>query len=247
MKAIITAAGLGTRSGLNGVLRKELLNIYDRRQGNLLLRPIIDVLINRLKNAGVSEIAVVLDPNDKITRNYLEATYSQIEFFFQKEKKGFGDAVLCARDFIREEGFIVAAGDGLILDFDQVRSTLSESERHKRWMLFVMKVDNPKKYGIAVIDRQVTPFKVTKVIEKPEVPLSNLALCAFYYLPPEIFEHFTYKDGSAELTNAIGETIESGITFYASEIPRKDWVSVGVADNYRHVLNDTYKFVTGKV
>jgi dTDP-glucose pyrophosphorylase len=45
MKAIITAAGFRSRSGLNGVMRKELLSIDDYRDGSIVLRPIIDVLI----------------------------------------------------------------------------------------------------------------------------------------------------------------------------------------------------------
>jgi dTDP-glucose pyrophosphorylase len=67
MKAIITAAGFRTRSGLNGVMRKELLSIYDYGDGSIVLRPIIDVLIYNPGQTGVKDIAVILDRKDAIS------------------------------------------------------------------------------------------------------------------------------------------------------------------------------------
>lgn len=244
MKAIITAAGEGTRSGLNGNIRKELLSIYDYRNGTILLRPIIDVLILRFLEADINEIAAVLDPGDIITKNYLKNTYPSVKLFFQKERKGFGDAVLSARDFIDDGGFVVAAGDGLILDFNIIKQVLFDSEKEKRWTLFVMKVDNPKKYGVALLDLQKSPFDVLDVLEKPQEPPSNFALCALYYFPPEIFQFIRNRQGNAELTDAIGDAIRSGIKFSAVEIPKDLWISVGTADDYRLVINETYKFAT---
>jgi len=67
MKAIITAAGFRSRSGLNGVMRKELLSIDDYRDGSIVLRPIIDVLIYNPGQTGVKDIAVILDRKDAIS------------------------------------------------------------------------------------------------------------------------------------------------------------------------------------
>lgn len=241
MKAIITAAGLGKRSGLNGLIRKELLNVYDLRDGNLLLRPIIDVLISKLIKIGVNEIAVVLDPSDSISQDYIKKVFPSVRQFFQKEKNGFGDAVLSARDFIEDDGFILAAGDSMVLDLENLEHRLKEAGRERKWMLFVMKVDNPKRYGVAVLGDGEDLRSVVGVVEKPENPPSNYALCALYYLPPTIFDFITYENGKAELTDAIAGAIASGKKFSAVEIPRSSWISVGLAEDYRLVLEATYR------
>ncbi len=247
MKAIITAAGLGTRSGLNGVIRKELLSIYESREGAIVLRPIIDVLISRLTTIGVKDIAVVLDPTDRIARLYIESVFPNVHLFFQRERKGFGDAVLSAREFIENEGFLVAAGDGLILDFEGMGSLMRDLEEHRKWTIFVMKVDNPRKYGVAVLDHDRSPYEVSEVVEKPEVPKSNYAICAFYYLPPEILGFIQYEDGKAELTRMIDKAIKVGIKFSAVEIPKEQWISVGRVEDYLSVLNRSYSFAREKL
>lgn len=240
MKAIITAAGLGTRSGLNGVIRKELLNVYDRREGSILLRPLIDVLIHRLTDIGIRDIAVVLDPGDKVAKTYIETVFPTVHFFYQKEKRGFGDAVLTAREFVGKEGFLVAAGDGMILDFSLMQKAIMELEKSGRWTIFVMKVEDPGRYGVAVLDVKEHHFSVNEVIEKPKNPQSDYAMCALYYLPPEIFQFFHYRDGYAELTEAIDNAIKAGIKFSAIEVPNDQWISVGRAETYISVLSKTY-------
>jgi glucose-1-phosphate thymidylyltransferase len=246
MKAIITAAGLGTRSGLNGIIRKELLNIYDYRDGSIILRPIIDVLIHNLQRVGIRDIAVVLDNKDAISQLYLKETYPSVNIIFQKEKKGFGDAILSAADFFDEKGMVVAAGDGLILDLDTAVKGINE-KMGEDWKLFVMKVANPSSYGVAVLDRKSYPYKVMEVVEKPSQPKSNFAICAFYYLPPEILRFIRYdSNGNAELTDGINEAIKSGISFSAIEIRRNSWISVGKAESYASVLKRSYDFAVKK-
>ena len=242
MKAIITAAGLGTRSGLNGIIRKELLNVYDFRDGSLVLRPMIDVLIHKLQESGIKEIAVVIDPKDLFSRNYLKSAYPSVSTFFQREKRGFGNAVLCGKDFVDQGGVIVAAGDGMIINFESVVPHIQNSLKEKIWTLFVMKVEEPSRYGVAVLEGDSSPYRVIDVLEKPKKPPSDYALCAFYYLPSEIFNFIPATKEKAELTEAIGSAIRSGIKFAAVEIPKESWVSVGVADDYRLVLESTYQY-----
>ena len=241
MKAIITAAGLGKRSGLNGLVRKELLNVYDIREKNLVLRPIMDVIINKLNRIGIDRIAVVLDPSDSLSQDYLKGVYPSVNVYFQREKNGFGDAVLSARKFVEDEGFLLAAGDGMVLDMERFGAQLKEAERSGEWKLFVMKVEDPRRYGVAVLKNGNRLDEVVGVVEKPNVPPSSYALCALYYLPPQIFDFISYKNGKAELTGAIDDAIRSGLKFGAIEIPSASWVSVGRAEDYRTVLEATYQ------
>ena len=84
-------------------------------------------------------------------------------------------------------------------------------------------------------------LEVSEVVEKPENPPSDYALCAMYYLPSAVFDFISYKEGKAELTDAISSAIKSGVKFAAVEIPRSSWVSVGLAEDYRLVLEATYR------
>lgn len=247
MKAILTAAGMGTRSGLNGVIRKELLNVYDTRNGVLVLRPIMDSLIHKLYGIGIEEIAVVLDRNDFFTKSYLNSIYPEVATYFQRERNGFGDAVFSAKDFVGKEYFIVAAGDGMILNLENVKESLFKLAGEKMPSLFVMRVNNPSRYGVAVLKNDKSPYEIIDVLEKPAVPPSNYAICAFYYLPSKIFDFITYKDGKAELTDAIQRAIKSGIRFSGIEISSDSWISVGMAKDYRRVLDRTYEYATEKM
>lgn len=238
MKGVITAAGLGTRSGLDGKMRKEMLPVYDIRDGKLVLRPIIDVIITNMLSSGISEIAVILDAADRWTREYLETEFPAVEILYQKEKRGFGHAVLMAKDFVGKESFVLNAGDGIVLNEKTVPELL-------KWdgtgiFLTLMHVDDPRRYGTAEILEQNGEIEVIGVVEKAPNPPSNLALCALYRLPSEVFAYLSGVRGTnIELTPAINSLIKDGVPTKAIVIDRKEWISVGRAESYVNVLDST--------
>ena len=240
MKGVITAAGLGKRSGLDGKMRKEMLPVYDLRDGKLVLRPIIDVILSRFIRNGIRETAVVLDPSDRWTREYVEAEFPETEIIYQKEKRGFGHAVLMAKDFVGNSNFILNAGDGIVLR-DDVLPEL------KKWnddgvFLTLMTVPNPQRYGTAEIVLMDGNPTVKGVVEKSPEPPSNFALCALYRLPHEIFHNLSVemeKRRNFELTPAINELIRGGVSTKALVIDRSEWISVGRAEGYVDVLKAT--------
>ncbi len=238
MKGVITAAGLGSRSGLDGKMRKEMLPVYDVRKGRLVLRPIIDVLISKFRENGILEIAVVLDPKDRWTREYIETEFPETEIIFQEEKLGYGHAVLMAREFVGENNFILNAGDGLVLR-DGVISELV-SWKSDGVFLTLMTVPNPERYGTAEIQLADGKPTVKGVVEKSKTPPSNFALCALYRLPFTIFDHLEKLSGkNMELTPSIDALIKSGVITKATVIDKKEWVSVGRAEAYIEVLRST--------
>lgn len=238
MKGVITAAGLGTRSGLDGKMRKEMLPVYDLREGRLVLRPIIDVLLTGLKVNEISDIAVVLDPSDRWTREYIEVEFPEVEILYQKEKLGFGHSVLMAKDFVGNDSFILNAGDGMVLQRGVLKDMIAWNSQGVH--LTLMTVPNPEKYGTAEIQLEDGNPTVTGLVEKSPNPPSNFALCALYRLPGTIFEHLSGKTGkNIELTPAIDTLIKSGIETKATVVDRKDWVSVGRAEGYIDVLKST--------
>ncbi len=240
MKAVITAAGLGTRSGLDGKLRKEMLPVYDRRDGELVLRPMIDCIMTRLSDAGADELIVVLDPEDFYTQGYVEREFPEAVIAFQNEKKGFGDAVLKARPYLKGENFILNAGDGLVLLPDHVDSVIRMAEEdYDRSLLTLFHVPNPQRYGTAGVQKEGNALRVTEVVEKSRTPPSSLALAAFYYLNYRVLDFIRDSGSGIELTPAINSLIKTGMEVAALEIGRKDWASVGLAKEYVEVLQRT--------
>lgn len=238
MKGVITAAGLGKRSGLDGKMRKEMLPVYDVRNGKLVLRPIIDVIISGFLRQGIRRIAVVLDPSDRWTREYIETEFSDVQILYQEEKRGFGHAVLMAKDFVGSDSFILNAGDGLVLRKDVLPEIVKSSDSGV--YLTLMQVTNPQRYGTAEIIERDVGISVISVVEKSEAPPSNFALCALYGLPSDIFQHLEADSSHIiELTPAINKLIASGSNTRAMVIDRTEWVSVGKAESYVDVLKLT--------
>lgn len=238
MKGVITAAGLGTRSGLDGKMRKEMLPVYDRRDGRLVLRPIIDVLLTGYRNNGIRKSAVVLDPSDRWTREYIEVEFPDVEILYQEKKQGFGHAVMMARDFVGDDSFILNAGDGMVLEKNVLKEMVSWDSTCV--FLTLMTVPNPERYGTAEIQIEDGNPAVKGLVEKSPNSPSNFALCALYRLPHTIFDNLSGRSGkNIELTPAIDALIRSGVETKATVIDRKDWVSVGRAEGYIDVLKST--------
>jgi glucose-1-phosphate thymidylyltransferase len=243
LKCLITAAGLGTRSGLDGRSRKEMLPIYDYRGGKLVLRPMVDCIITQFMRAGIKEFVVVLDPKDHATRDYLKAEFKGIDFVYQETKNGFGDAVRQAKNALKDESFILNAGDGILLDQEFITEFVRKAadaplENH----LVLMEVDNPKRYGVASCSKENDTLRVSAVVEKPEVPPSNLALCALYALNPKVMENLEETGKNIELTPAINKSITEGVLTNGVKVDRALWVSVGIAEEYATVLKRTLDY-----
>ena len=246
MKALITAAGRGVRSGLDGKLRKEMLPVYDMRDGRLVLRPMLDVIVTRFHSMGIDDIAVVLEPSDDQTHSYISREFPEVMVLHQEKQKGFGDAVLAGMEFIDDERFALNAGDGILLD----EKTQSDCIRQKTTgnILTVRRVKNPENYGTARIDREGSQLVVREVVEKSANPPSDYALCAFYILEPNIFTHLAGDvSENVELTPAINSMIREGTPTFAKVVKHDDWVSVGRVDDYVRVLSETLGRSRGNV
>ncbi len=233
MDALITAAGKGTRANLPSNMRKEMLPVYSMRNNNIVLRPMIDCIIYNLNKINIKKFFIVLNKNDKFTENYLKSLDYNIEYIYQDKPEGFGNAVLIAKNYIKDD-FILNAGDGIILNENKMKSIINLYKNKKNNVLTLMKVSNPENYGIAKINNEY----VLKVDEKPEDPESNYALAAFYILKKEIFDYIKY----IELTPAINDMIKSNINTNYFKINRYDWISIGNSNNYYKILERTYKY-----
>ena len=230
---IITAAGLGTRSGLDGKFRKELLPLYDTINKKLVLRPVIDIVYRRLISAGCKKIIIVLDPADRISRLYVESNFENYEFALQPEKKGFGNAVYAGLSLVDGDDFILNAGDGMISDIAFYKSI--GNSKHTTLNLF--QTEHPERYGNAALDLEAGT--VSAVIEKPQIPLSNFAIAALYFFKNDFKEYL--NESTVELTDSINRYIKDGRRVDYNVIDRKQWLSIGKKEEYYKVLERSYE------
>ena len=225
-KAVITAAGLGTRMrSMTLIMPKALLPLIRRNEAPMLV-PIIDLIIMRLQEVGVSKFIVIVGKNGKPLIDYLmdkvfaDSLRAQISFTFQEKPLGFGDAVLKAEDFVNSEPFFVHADDGILTDGYSEGVKLYRELRPDA-ILFLRRVNNPSRYGIA-ITKDEGPYngyrlvRVLNVEEKPSNPKSSIAITAVYIFNKKIFDGLRSinMNRELELTHGIESIINNGGEVY---------------------------------
>lgn len=231
-KAVIPAAGLGTRFlPATKAQPKEMLPIVDK--------PTLQYIIEEAVASGIEEILIITGRNKKSIEDHFDKSVEleleleqkgkkellevvqgisnmiNIHYIRQKEPRGLGDAIYCARHFIGDEPFAVMLGDDIVdNEVPCLKQLIDAYEEYRTTILGVQKVDpqNTDKYGvIAAKHIEDRVYKVKDLVEKPEpgkAP-SNIAILGRYIITPEIFEILedlpTGKGGEVQLTDALKE------------------------------------------
>ena len=243
-KAVIPAAGLGTRFlPATKAQPKEMLPIVDK--------PTIQYIIEEAVDSGIEEILIITGRNKEYIENHFDksielemqlersgklkeldivrkiSSMADIHYIRQKEPKGLGDAVSCAKSFVGNEPFAVMLGDDVIdSEVPCLKQLMNCFNEYKTSILGVQKVNenDVMKYGIIkglYIKENV--YKVKVLIEKPTIDeaLSNIAILGRYIITPQIFEVLNNvkpgKNGEIQLTDALQQLI-SIEALYACEV-----------------------------
>lgn len=228
-KAIIPAAGLGTRFlPATKAMPKEMLPIVDK--------PTIQYIIEEAVESGIEDIIIVtgkgkraiedhFDYAPELENNLIEkekfdllekvrqSSNVDIHYIRQKEPKGLGHAVWCARNFIGDEPFAVLLGDDIVqADTPCLRQLMGEYETTLSSVIGVQTVadDQTHRYGIVdPISNEGRRYQVNTFVEKPAkgTAPSNLAIMGRYVFTPEIFKFLGEQEigagGEIQLTDAI--------------------------------------------
>ncbi|WP_428909494.1 UTP--glucose-1-phosphate uridylyltransferase GalU [Niallia sp. Krafla_26] len=233
-KAIIPAAGLGTRFlPATKAQPKEMLPIVDK--------PTIQYIVEEAVASGIEEIVIIIGRGKRSIEDHFDKSYeledallkkkqdamleevqkisnlATIYYVRQKEAKGLGDAILCARSFIGDEPFAILLGDDIVMsDTPCLKQIINVFEYCNSSVIAVQEVPKTDvhKYGIvkpkgANVDPNL--FYIESLVEKPKQDSapSRHAIMGRYVLRSEIFDILsklpTGHNGELQLTDALNE------------------------------------------
>jgi len=229
VKAIIPAAGLGTRFlPATKSQPKEMLPVVDK--------PVIQYVVEEAASAGADEILLITGRGKRAIEDHFDRSFeleemlersgnvqklreirkisdlAEVFYVRQKVPRGLGDAVLCGAPFIGSDPFFVMLGDMLVPDNDCLPKLKEVHSRYGGSALAVMPVEQQyvSRYGV-ISGREVEPgvWAINDLVEKPpanEAP-SNMAIFGRYLLTPKIMEILpkieSGRGGEIQLTDAL--------------------------------------------
>lgn len=196
MKAIILAAGKSTRTYPLTLTRpKPLLPLLDGT--------VMDYTLDLLKEVGFDEVILIVNYKKEMIREKYGDEYKGLRLTYveQYEPKGTGHAILCTKEYLDDENFLVLMGDDIY-----AKETI-ENVMQKNPSLAVREVKTPRLYGIYEVEEKDGELIAKTIEEKPEEPKSNLANLGLYYFETSFFDHLekitTSPRGELEVTDAI--------------------------------------------
>jgi UTP--glucose-1-phosphate uridylyltransferase len=230
LKAVIPAAGLGTRVlPLTKAQPKEMLPVVNK--------PVIQWVIEEAVDAGITDIAIITGKHKQAIENHFKPIknlekalqesgklkeleelrrvheIANLEFIIQEEQKGLGHAILCAEQFVGNSPFAVLLGDTICTGEPNCTEGLIrifEKEKHSVFAVESIKPEETKRYGVVSgkkVSEELT--LVDRLVEKPEpeVAPSLLGILGRYVFTPEFFEYQRETSagtgGEIQLTDAM--------------------------------------------
>lgn len=220
MKAIIPVAGAGTK------LRPHT---YTQPKALIPLagKTILSIIIDQLREAGIDEfIFIVGYLGDKI-RDYIDEKYPGLKAHFvnQSERQGIGHAILLTRHLVGEDEVFIVLGD-TICEY-QVKDVLEMPHS----AIGIKRVDDPRNFGVAEMNEQGL---IEKVVEKPQIPKSNMALVGVYRIKESLVLFQCLEDnvrnlvrnrGQFTITDAIECMLLKGVKFQSFKV--QNWFDCG--------------------
>jgi glucose-1-phosphate thymidylyltransferase len=218
MRAIIPVAGVGTRLRPHThTLPKVLLNVAGK--------PILGHILDKLLEEGITSATIVVGYMGDLVEEYVRKNYSfDVEFVQQPVREGLGHSIYLAKESLGDDPVLIILGD-TIFDVDLRKVLGSEYSS-----LGVRSVDDPRRFGVVEMRGEF----VSHLVEKPDVPPTNLAIVGLYYIKhprllAECLHELVANDcrtrGEYQLTDALQMMIERGEKFTTFNV--EGWFDCG--------------------
>ncbi|WP_456370573.1 bifunctional sugar-1-phosphate nucleotidylyltransferase/acetyltransferase [Geoglobus sp.] len=213
MQAVILAAGEGTRMRpLTYTKPKVMLPVANK--------PILQHVVENLIGAGVDEVILVVGYREERVREHFGDEFGGVRIRYVRQSRQLGTAhALLSAEHLLEDRFVMLNGDAIVFE-DDLKNLLREE-----MAIAVREVENPQDFGVVTVKDGV----VREIIEKPEVPKSNLINAGIYVFTKEIVEYLRRTPvsirGEYEITDSITMAVQDGVEFKAVRIER--WIDVG--------------------
>lgn len=234
MKGIILAGGLGKRlRPLTHTGPKQLIPVANK--------PVLFYCIEDLKNAGINEIAIIIPEDDPARAEAIKNAVGdgfrwnlKISYIEQDKPRGLAHAVAIAKDFVKEDNFVVYLGDNMlkggIKNFvDEFKNSNADAS------ILLSKHEHPEKFGVALLNEK---GEIIALEEKPSKPKSDLVIVGVYIFTPKIFEAVKKIKPSArgelEITHAIQELVKDEKSKVISHVVKGWWDDTGNAEDILH-------------
>ena len=225
MKGLILSGGKGSRlRPFTYTSAKQLVPIANK--------PVLFYTIEQLVESGITDIAIVVgDTADQIRAAVGDGSAfgASVEYIQQDAPLGIAHAVKIARDYMGETPFVLYLGDNFLLG--GVKPFVdSFRENGANCQILLHPVKNPQAFGIA----ELVDGRVTRIVEKPASPQSNLAVIGVYMFDEHVFEAVERIKPSArgelEITDTIQYFIDNGLDVRAELLDRY-WIDTGKMDD----------------
>jgi glucose-1-phosphate thymidylyltransferase len=220
VKAIIPVAGVGTK------LRPHT---YSQPKALIPLagKTVLSIIVDQMVEAGISEFIFIVGYQGEKIQDYIKQKYPEIavHYVFQQDRQGIGHAIKLTRNIVNNDEVFVVLGD-TICEYD-VKEVMGSPYS----MLGVKKVDDPREFGVAEIEEDGS---ISHVIEKPQIPKSNMALVGLYKIKEsaQLFDCLednikqgVRSHGEYSLTDALDCMIQKGAAFKSFKV--ESWFDCG--------------------
>ncbi|MEN8193814.1 MAG: sugar phosphate nucleotidyltransferase [Bacteroidota bacterium] len=234
MRAIIPVAGFGTRLKPHTLTHpKVLLNVGGK--------PIVAHIIEKLLAENITEATFIVGYLGERIEQYITENFPNLnaEYVEQKELLGLGHAIYQAAPTFNDDELLIVLGD-TVFDVD-----LTQISKLEYSALGVKEVEDPRRFGVAELENSF----ITKLIEKPENPTTNLALVGLYYIKnssllTSSIEELMNKDiktkNEYQLTDALQVMLDKGEKMMI--FPVEGWYDCGKPET----LLATNKFILSR-